>query len=95
MRKAFSADAFSYLLFLRLVPFPFWLVNLAPALFDIRLTTFVAATAIGIMPATVAFATFGAGLDSVITAQEAAYTTPALPPAAADCRRRFRPVAAC
>ena len=33
-----QADAFNYLLFLRLVPvFPFWLVNIAPALFNVPL----------------------------------------------------------
>lgn len=70
----FRSDAFNYLLFLRLVPlFPFWLVNLAPALFGIRLATFVGATALGVIPGTFAFAFFGAGLDSVIAAQEAAY----------------------
>ena len=69
----FRADAFSYLLFLRLVPVPFWLVNLAPAFAGVRLSTFVAATAIGIVPATFTFAFFGAGLDSVIAAQAEAY----------------------
>jgi uncharacterized membrane protein YdjX (TVP38/TMEM64 family) len=71
--EGFRADAFWYMLFLRLVPFPFWLVNLAPALFGVRLTTFVSATAIGIIPACFAFAFFGAGLDSAITAHEQAY----------------------
>jgi uncharacterized membrane protein YdjX (TVP38/TMEM64 family) len=69
----FRADAFNYLLFLRLVPVPFWLVNLVPALLGVRLRTFVTATAIGIIPATFIFAFFGAGLDSVITAQEEIY----------------------
>jgi uncharacterized membrane protein YdjX (TVP38/TMEM64 family) len=73
LAEGFRADAFSYLVFLRLVPFPFWLINLAPALFDVRLATFVAATAIGILPATLTFAVFGAGLDSVIAAQEPQY----------------------
>ena len=37
MAQGFRADAFSYLLFLRLVPiFPFWLVNLVPALCGVR-----------------------------------------------------------
>jgi len=68
------ADAFSYLLFLRLVPvFPFWLVNLAPALVGVRLRTFVGATVLGIIPGTFAFTLVGAGLDSVIRAQGAAY----------------------
>jgi uncharacterized membrane protein YdjX (TVP38/TMEM64 family) len=73
LANGFRADAFNYLLFLRLVPFPFWLVNLAAALFGVRLGTFVAATAIGIIPACVTFSVFGAGLDSVIAAQEAQY----------------------
>jgi uncharacterized membrane protein YdjX (TVP38/TMEM64 family) len=69
----FRADAFNYLLFLRLVPVPFWLVNLVPALLGVKLRTFVVATAVGIVPATFIFAFFGAGLGSVIDAQEASY----------------------
>ena len=73
LADGFRDDAFAYLLFLRLVPvFPFWLVNLAPALFDVPLRTFALATAIGIVPGTFAFAFAGAGLDSVIAAQKAA-----------------------
>ena len=68
----FRADAFNYLLFLRLVPFfPFWLVNLVPALVGVRLRTFVIATALGMIPGTLAYAFFGAGLDSAIKAQNA------------------------
>jgi uncharacterized membrane protein YdjX (TVP38/TMEM64 family) len=88
LAEGFRADAFSYLLFLRLVPFPFWLVNLAPALFDVRLSTYVAATAIGILPATVTFAAFGAGLESVIAAQEAQYNA-CIAGGATDCRVEF------
>lgn len=74
LADGFRKDAFSYLLFLRLVPvFPFWLVNLAPAIFGINLKTFVAATAIGILPGTYTFAFVGAGLNSVIAAQENSY----------------------
>lgn len=73
LAEGFHEDAFSYLLFLRLVPlFPFWLVNLAPALLGIPLKTFVLATAVGVIPNTFAFAFAGAGLDSVIAAQKAA-----------------------
>jgi uncharacterized membrane protein YdjX (TVP38/TMEM64 family) len=68
----FRADAFNYLLFLRLVPFfPFWLVNLVPALVGVPLRTFVVATALGMIPGTLAYAFFGAGLDSAIKAQSA------------------------
>lgn len=73
MRKGFAEDAFSYLLFLRLTPlFPFWLVNVAPALLHVSLRIYVLATLIGIIPGTVAFAILGAGLGGLIAAQEAA-----------------------
>jgi uncharacterized membrane protein YdjX (TVP38/TMEM64 family) len=74
LARGFRDDAFNYLLFLRLVPaFPFWLVNIAPALFNVRLATFVAATFVGIIPATFAFAFLGSGLDRIIAAQKYAY----------------------
>jgi uncharacterized membrane protein YdjX (TVP38/TMEM64 family) len=89
LAEGFRADAFSYLLFLRLVPiFPFWLVNLVPALAGVRLATFAVATALGIIPATFAFAFVGAGLDSVIVAQEAAYRA-CMAAGKADCRLDF------
>jgi uncharacterized membrane protein YdjX (TVP38/TMEM64 family) len=84
--EGFRADAFHYLLFLRLVPlFPFFLINLVPALAGVRLPTFVAATAIGILPATFTFAFVGAGLDSVIRAQAAIYNA-CLAAGRSDCR---------
>ena len=58
LAKGFQEDAFSYLLFVRLVPaIPFWVTNLAAAIFGVRLKTFALATLIGIIPATFAFAT--------------------------------------
>lgn len=66
MSDGFSKDGFFYLLFLRLVPaFPFWAVNLAPALFGMQLAPFVIATALGIIPGTVVFTAFGASLGEV------------------------------
>jgi uncharacterized membrane protein YdjX (TVP38/TMEM64 family) len=94
LAQGFRADAFSYLLFLRLVPiFPFWLVNLVPALCGVRLASFAAATALGVIPATFAFAFVGAGLDSVIVAQQAAYRS-CLAAGRADCRLAFHMKAA-
>jgi uncharacterized membrane protein YdjX (TVP38/TMEM64 family) len=73
-RDGFQENAISYLLFLRLVPlFPFWVINLAPALFGVRLRDYVIATFIGIIPGTFAIALTGAGLDSVLVAQKEAY----------------------
>jgi uncharacterized membrane protein YdjX (TVP38/TMEM64 family) len=75
LRAGFKENAVGYLLFLRLVPaFPFWLVNLAPALLGVPLRDFVIATTIGIIPGTFAFALTGAGLDSVLAARQEAYS---------------------
>jgi uncharacterized membrane protein YdjX (TVP38/TMEM64 family) len=69
MEDGFNRDAFSYLLFLRLVPgFPFWAVNLVPAFLGVRLGTYVAATLIGIIPATFIFAGVGNGLGAILDA---------------------------
>jgi uncharacterized membrane protein YdjX (TVP38/TMEM64 family) len=89
LAQGFRADAFSYLLFLRLVPIvPFWMVNLVAALCGVRFATFAAATALGIIPATFIFAFLGAGLDSVITAQQAAYHA-CVAAGRPDCRLQF------
>jgi uncharacterized membrane protein YdjX (TVP38/TMEM64 family) len=66
MEDGFRANAFWYLLSLRLVPlFPFFAVNLVPALLGVPLATYVLATAIGIMPVSFVFASFGAGLGEI------------------------------
>lgn len=89
LADGFRADAFSYLLFLRLVPaFPFFLVNLVPALVGVRFTAFITATAIGVVPASFAFAFFGSGLDSVIAVQESAYRS-CLAAGRTDCHLQF------
>ena len=66
LAAGFEADGFSYMLFLRLVPvFPFWLVNLAPALTPLRTRTYVAATAIGIVPGSFVYCYLGARLSTL------------------------------
>jgi uncharacterized membrane protein YdjX (TVP38/TMEM64 family) len=67
MEEGFRENAFSYLLILRLVPlFPFFLVNIAPAAFNMKLRDFALATFIGIIPGAFAYASAGAGLGAVI-----------------------------
>jgi uncharacterized membrane protein YdjX (TVP38/TMEM64 family) len=89
LADGFRSEAFSYLLFLRLVPaFPFFLVNLVPALAGVKLSTFVAATVIGVIPATFAFSFFGSGLDSVIDAQEKVFRA-CLDAGRTDCQIQF------
>ena len=69
MRPGLERDGFYYLLSIRLVPlFPFWLVNLAPALVGMRLVPYVLATFLGIIPPTIVFAAIGAGIGSVLEA---------------------------
>lgn len=69
MDAGFRANAFHYLLFLRLVPlFPFWLVNIAAAFAGVPLRAFVPATAIGVVPATLVYALVGNGLGAAIEA---------------------------
>ncbi len=73
LAEGFRRDAFSYLLFVRIVPvIPFWVTNLASALFGVRLRTFALATMIGLVPATFAFAVAGSGLDGIVDAELAA-----------------------
>lgn len=73
LSSGFRENAMSYLLFLRLTPvFPFWLVNIAPAIFHVSVGTYVFSTFVGIIPGTFAFAFIGSCLDGVIAAQEAA-----------------------
>ncbi len=74
LREGFQENALSYLLFLRLVPaFPFAIVNLAPALLGVPLRTYVIGTFLGIIPGTAAYSFVGAGLGSVVEAQNKIY----------------------
>src|SRR4051812_30168199 len=74
LSEGFARDAFSYLLFLRLVPaFPYFAVNAVAGLCRVPLKAFVAATIIGIIPGAFAFSYLGTGLDSVLAAEDEAY----------------------
>ena len=89
LARGFRDDAFSYLLFLRLVPvFPFFLVNLAPAFAGVRLAPFVAATVLGVIPGALVYAFAGTGLDSVIAAQQVA-NRDCLAAGSSDCHMIF------
>jgi uncharacterized membrane protein YdjX (TVP38/TMEM64 family) len=96
LRDGFQKDAFSYLLFLRLVPaFPFWFMNLAPALLGMKLHEFILATALGILPGTLAFSVIGSGLDHVLARQYHLYLEcrQAAPVEVAPCRFDLNPEA--
>lgn len=72
MADGFRENAFGYLFVIRLAPvFPFFVVNIAAALFDISLGRFFTATLFGILPGTFAYAYLGQGVDSVLVAAQA------------------------
>ena len=63
----------SYLFILRLVPlFPFLLVNIAPAFFDVKLRNYALATFFGIIPGSLVYASVGNGIGAVFDRGEEA-----------------------
>lgn len=66
VEKNMQENAFFYLLSLRLIPlFPFFLINILPAMFRIRTATFALATFIGIIPGTFVYANLGRELGTI------------------------------
>ncbi|ACL60892.1 TVP38/TMEM64 family protein [Methylobacterium nodulans] len=87
LAAGFRRDAFSYVLFLRLLPlFPFWMTNLGPAIFGVRLRTFALATLIGISPGGFIYAATGARIEAVVAAHQDAKAA-CLAAAGTDCDR--------
>ncbi len=69
MEAGFRDNAFSYMLFLRLVPlFPFWLVNLVPAFLGVPLRAYFFATLVGVIPGALVYASLGNGLGVILDA---------------------------
>lgn len=69
LESGFRANAFNYLLALRLFPgAPFFIVNLAPAFLGVTLRDFFFATLLGIIPGTFVYASVGAGLRAAFDA---------------------------
>jgi uncharacterized membrane protein YdjX (TVP38/TMEM64 family) len=69
LRDGFRENAFSYLLVLRLTPVaPFFIVNVAPAFFDVKLRDYVLASLLGMIPGTFVYAAVGAGLHAALAA---------------------------
>jgi uncharacterized membrane protein YdjX (TVP38/TMEM64 family) len=73
IQQGFDRDAFSFLLTLRLIPlFPFFLVNMAAGLTRIRLTTYLLATSIGILPGSFVYSYAGQQLDQIQSVKDIA-----------------------
>jgi uncharacterized membrane protein YdjX (TVP38/TMEM64 family) len=72
-QEGFAKNALSYLLTLRLIPlFPFFVVNLVSGLTRVNVGTYVAATAIGIIPGSFVYAYAGHQLGSINSLREVA-----------------------
>jgi uncharacterized membrane protein YdjX (TVP38/TMEM64 family) len=59
-------NEFSYMFILRLIPaFPFFIVNIVPALFDVKLRNYMITTLLGIIPGSLVYASVGNGIGAV------------------------------
>lgn len=73
IQEGFAKNAFSYLMTLRLIPlFPFFLVNLLSGLTRVNVGTYIAATALGIIPGSFVYAYAGRQLGTLNSLKEIA-----------------------
>ncbi len=69
MQAGARSNPFALVLTLRLVPgMPFWLVNIGAALTRLPLGAFAAATALGVIPSSLIYASLGSGLGRMFAA---------------------------
>tara|TARA_R110002073_G_scaffold317841_2_gene491641 strand:- start:1609 stop:2364 length:756 start_codon:yes stop_codon:yes gene_type:complete len=64
----FRRDEFAYVVLLRVLPLPFFLVNLAAALLGHRFVPYFAGTLLGSLPSIILYANLGAGLSELVEA---------------------------
>ena len=73
LQDGFAKNAFSYLMTLRLIPlFPFFVVNLVSGLTRMNVGSYVAATALGIIPGSFVYAYAGRQLGTINSLKEIA-----------------------
>jgi uncharacterized membrane protein YdjX (TVP38/TMEM64 family) len=64
--KGLKENELSYLFILRLIPaFPFFIVNIVPALFDVKIRNYMLSTFFGIIPGALVYASVGAGVGVI------------------------------
>ncbi len=62
-----NKNIWSYLFFIRFFPiFPFWLVNIAPAILGVRLLPYTVTTFFGIMPGSLSIILIGSGVEDIV-----------------------------
>ena len=63
-------NIWSYLFFIRFFPiFPFWFVNIAPAILGVRLLPYTVTTFFGIMPGSLSIILIGSGVEDIVNKQ--------------------------
>ncbi len=71
MEEGFHKNAFTYLFIIRLIPiFPFWLVNIVPALLGMKKRSYILATFLGIIPGSFIYVSIGNGLGYIFDSGE-------------------------
>lgn len=69
--QGLKENELSYLFILRLVPlFPFFIVNIVPALFDVKLRNYILTTVFGIIPGSFVYVSVGNGIGDALAAGE-------------------------
>lgn len=67
--RGLKENELSYLFILRLVPlFPFFIVNIVPALFDVKVRNYILATFFGIIPGSLVYVSVGNGIGAALNA---------------------------
>ena len=67
--QGLKENELSYLFILRLVPiFPFFIVNVVPALFDVKTRNYILATLFGIIPGALVYVSVGNGIGDALAA---------------------------
>ncbi|MEE9272170.1 MAG: TVP38/TMEM64 family protein [Robiginitomaculum sp.] len=66
--KGLKENELSYLFIVRLMPiFPFFIVNIVPALFDVKTRNYVITTLLGIIPGSFVYVSVGNGIGDALT----------------------------
>jgi len=69
--KGLKENELSYLFILRLIPaFPFFIVNIVPALFDVKIRNYMLSTFFGIIPGALVYASVGKGVGAIFDTGE-------------------------
>ena len=71
IKLGIEKDIWSYLFFIRFFPvFPFWFVNIAPAILGVRFFPYLVTTFFGIMPGTFSIIMIGSGVEDIVNQKD-------------------------